>query len=125
MLEINGVSVLLSGNELPWFGAAPVTPHSALRSPYLKILLSHTPDQLPWARQNGFDLMLAGHNHGGQIRLPHLGALIAPSPFGFRSPGGLYLEPPTLLHVSRGLGGIHLIRVNCPPELALLVLESA
>ena len=42
-----------------------------------------------------------------------------------RKPGGLYFEPPTLLHVSRGLAGIHPIRLNCPPELPLLTLTSA
>ena len=91
--------------------------------PYpFRILLSHSPDQLPWAQASGFDLMLAGHNHGGQIRLPYFGALIAPSWYGCRYAGGLYCEPPTLLHVSRGLCGIHPIRLNCPPELALLTL---
>jgi predicted MPP superfamily phosphohydrolase len=123
--SIRGCEVLLAGNELPWFGSAPAIPHPALQSPHFRILLSHTPDQLPWARSHGFDLMLAGHNHGGQIRLPYLGALIAPSKYGFRYAGGLYFEPPTLLHVSRGLGGIHLIRWNCPPELALLTLTCA
>ncbi|MBC7856123.1 MAG: hypothetical protein IAF94_22055 [Pirellulaceae bacterium] len=86
------------------------------------MLLSHSPDQLPWARANNFDLMLAGHTHGGQIRLPLIGALISPSKFGFRYAGGLYFEEPTLLHVSRGLCGDHPIRLNCPPELPLLKL---
>jgi hypothetical protein len=122
-LTINGVELWLAGTELPWFGAAPPLPplsppHSAFR-----ILLSHTPDQLPWAQANGFDLMLAGHNHGGQIRLPYLGALISPSRYGWRYAGGLYHEPPTLLHVSRGIAGVHPIRLNCPPELALLILK--
>jgi len=133
LLAINGVNVLLAGNELPWFGVAPDVERGARNSergvtegssPRFRILLSHTPDQLPWARSRAFDLMLAGHNHGGQIRLPFLGALIAPSRYGFRYAGGLYFEPPTLLHVSRGLGGIHPIRLNCPPELALLVLTN-
>ena len=52
------------------------------------------------------------------------GALITPSKYGCRYAGGLYYEPPTLLHVSRGLAGTHLIRLNCPPELALLTLRS-
>jgi hypothetical protein len=67
--------------------------------------------------------MLAGHNHGGQIRLPWLGALISPSWYGWRYAGGLYHEPPTLLHVSRGIAAKHPIRLNCPPELALLILR--
>jgi predicted MPP superfamily phosphohydrolase len=135
-LSINGADILLAGTELPWFGTAPET-QSAIRNPQsaipplpiphsaFRILLSHSPDQLPWARANAFDLMLAGHNHGGQIRLPYLGALIAPSRYGCRYAGGLYHEPPTLLHVTRGLAGIHPIRLNCPPELALLILKAA
>lgn len=120
-LAIDGTNILLAGTELPWFGTAPTPP---ARDSALRILLSHSPDQLPFARANAFDLMLAGHNHGGQIRLPYLGALIVPSWYGFRYAGGLYFEPPTLLHVSRGLGGIHPIRLNCPPELALLILTN-
>src|SRR4051795_13357971 len=70
--------------------------------PSFRILLSHTPDNLFWAKSNGFNLVLAGHTHGGQIRLPRLGAIIAPSFHGSRYAGGLYFEPPTLMHVSRG-----------------------
>ncbi|HZN35654.1 MAG TPA: metallophosphoesterase [Pirellulaceae bacterium] len=135
-VTLHGVDILLAGTELPWFGAAPDL-QPGTRNPELgtdslripdsafRILLSHSPDQLPWARLRKFDLVLAGHNHGGQIRLPYLGALIVPSHFGWRYAGGLYDAPPTMLHVSRGLGGIHPIRLNCPPELALLVLQSA
>ena len=121
-VTIRGTEILLAGNERPWFGTVPSLPPSV--SPPLRLLLAHTPDQLPWARANHFDLMLAGHNHGGQIRLPYLGALITPSWYGWRYAGGLYYEPPTLLHVTRGLAGDHCLRLNCPPELALLTLTS-
>jgi len=128
ILSMRSTEFLIAGTELPWFGTtpdiAPETPHSALRTPLFRILLSHSPDQFPWAKAHGFDLMLAGHNHGGQIRLPYLGALITPSWYGFRYAGGLYFESLTLLHVSRGLSGVHPIRLNCPPELALLVLTT-
>ena len=119
---VHNTPLLVAGSELPWFGAAPDM-SSAPEGP-LRILLSHSPDQLPWAKRCGFDLMLAGHNHGGQIRLPWIGPLITPSLYGSRYAGGLYDEPPTLLHVSRGIAGVHPLRFNCPPELALLVLES-
>jgi predicted MPP superfamily phosphohydrolase len=118
---INGIDVFLAGSELPWFGAAPAVDGGNAAA--FRVLLSHSPDQLHWARSHGFDLLLAGHTHGGQIRLPWLGALIAPSFHGSRYAGGLYFEPPTLMHVSRGLAGIHPIRLNCPPELALLILR--
>jgi predicted MPP superfamily phosphohydrolase len=151
LLAIHGTQILIAGTERPWFGCDPeiphfaicnlqssATPHSALRAPQLpdagpsphppapsfRLLLSHTPDQLPFARRHHFDLMLAGHNHGGQIRLPYLGALITPSFYGSRYSGGLYDAAPTLLHVSRGLAGIHPIRLNCPPELPLLILKA-
>jgi predicted MPP superfamily phosphohydrolase len=128
-LAINGVQVFLAGNERPWFGFAPELPDNSRQNsgpnpqPSFRILLSHTPDNLSWAKYHGFDLMLAGHTHGGQIRLPWLGAIIAPSFHGFRYAGGLYFDPPTLMHVSRGLAGIHPIRLNCRPELALLILK--
>jgi predicted MPP superfamily phosphohydrolase len=122
-VTIRGTECILAGSELPWFGKEPpLEPRSGAA---LRILLSHSPDQLAWARSHGFDVMLAGHTHGGQIRLPLVGALISPSWHGFRYAGGIYHEPPTLLHVSRGLAGIHPIRWNCPPELALLTLVAA
>jgi uncharacterized protein len=124
-LLIGSTELLLAGTERPWFGTAPELPAIDAREPIFRLLLSHTPDQLPWAQAQGFDLMLAGHNHGGQIRLPYLGALITPSLYGFRYAGGLYSEPPVVLHVSRGLAGIHPVRLNCPPEIALLVLRAS
>jgi uncharacterized protein len=118
--SVASTQVLLAGSELPWFGIAPDM--AAAPDGPLRVLLSHSPDQLPWAKRAGFDLMLAGHNHGGQIRLPLIGPLITPSRYGSRYAGGLYSEPPTLLHVTRGIAGLHPLRFNCPPELALLVL---
>ena len=44
--------------------------------------------------------------------------------YGSRYAGGLYFADPTLLHVSRGLAGIHPIRFNCPPEVPLLILRQ-
>ena len=123
-VPLRGAEILIGGSEVPWFGHPPVIVSGQAGSlPHLfRLLLSHSPDQLPWAKANQFDLMLAGHTHGGQIRLPFIGALISPSKFGFRYAGGLYFEEPTLLHVSRGLCGDHPIRLNCPPELPLLKL---
>lgn len=119
---IKDSEILLAGTELPWFGVAPDMSDAPTEP--LRLLLSHSPDQLPWAKRNGFNLMLAGHNHGGQIRLPLIGPLITPSHYGSRYAGGLFHEPPTLLHVTRGISGVHPLRFNCPPELALLVLEA-
>src|SRR5262249_13061681 len=46
-----------------------------------RLLLSHTPDNIRWARRNNCGLMLSGHTHGGQIRVPVFGSLFVPSRF--------------------------------------------
>ncbi|MBP85398.1 MAG: hypothetical protein CMJ64_01580 [Planctomycetaceae bacterium] len=128
VITVDGRQVLLAGNELPWFGPAPFVPSRAEledNSGVLRILLSHSPDQLSWARSNDFDLMLAGHTHGGQIRLPMIGPIVAPSHFGVKYASGTFYERPTLLHVSRGISGLEPIRINCPPEVTRVVLRSA
>ena len=87
-----------------------------------RILLSHTPDNIAWARQQQIDLMLSGHTHGGQIRLPIVGPVYSPSRSGCRYSAGVFWLDPTLLYVSRGISGREPIRYNCPPELTKLVL---
>jgi predicted MPP superfamily phosphohydrolase len=119
--------LLLAGNERPWFGTAPnlanAPPPTAAGGPF-RILLSHTPDQIAWARRNHFDLVLAGHTHGGQIRIPLAGPIVSPSRYGVRYASGTFFEGRTLMHVSRGLSGLHNLRWRCPPELALLELSA-
>lgn len=126
-LLIRGYPVVLAGNELPWH--IPAADMSTLdESQYdqrpLKILLSHTPDQIGWARSCDFDLMLAGHNHGGQIRLPFIGPIVSPSWYGTRYAGGMYYFDPTVMHVSRGISGTSPLRWNCTPEITQLVLRQ-
>jgi uncharacterized protein len=89
-----------------------------------KLLLSHTPDNLPWARREGIDLMLSGHNHGGQIVLPLIGPIYSPSLYGCRYAAGVFWREPTLLYVARGISGKHPLRLGCPPELTKLVLRA-
>lgn len=114
-------ALVLGGDERPWMGTAP---QFAGDSPAFRVLLSHTPDNLPWARSQGVDLMLSGHNHGGQIVPPVLGPIYSPSRFGTKYAAGLFQEGSTLLHVSRGISGRLPVRWNCRPELTRLVLES-
>ena len=90
--------------------------------PPLRIVLSHSPDQLGWARAQDADLMLAGHTHGGQIRIPPLGAIFSPSVWGVKHISGVYYSPPTILHVTRGISGGTPARWLCPPEIARLKL---
>jgi predicted MPP superfamily phosphohydrolase len=123
MIEIDGERVLLAGNELPWI--TPAADVSGSPQAGLRILLSHSPDQFEYARRHEFDLMLAGHTHGGQVQLPWLGPIVAPSRFGVKYASGTFYEFPTLMHVSRGVSGEIPWRWNCLPEITKLTLVPA
>ena len=127
ILSHNGYPIFFAGNELPWFSRATNMSECPQRykgkRPF-RIALSHSPDQIEWARRFDIDLMLAGHTHGGQIRFPGIGPVFAPSWYGVKFASGTFYEKPTLLHVSRGLSGTRLLRINCRPELTQLVLQA-
>lgn len=127
-IEAAGQPVVLAGNELPWFPPAAdlrdAPPPSRDGGPP-RILLAHTPDQFPWARANAIDLMLAGHNHGGQIQLPLIGPVFSPSRYGVRYASGTFQRGPTVMHVSRGVSAQLPLRWNCRPELIKLTLRAA
>jgi len=90
----------------------------------LRIVLSHSPDQLKWAQTHDADLLLAGHTHGGQVCFPLVGAILTPSRVGVKYSSGIFYAPPTIMHVTRGVSGRFPIRLNCPPEMARLVLRA-
>ena len=123
--EVRGQPLLLAGNELPWFGPAadPCAFPPRSEVPF-RIMLAHSPDQLAWARKGDGDLMLAGHLHGGQIRLPLVGPLFSPSYSGVQYASGLFYVPPTILNVSRGLSAELPLRMNCTPEIVHLTLHT-
>ncbi|HKQ96336.1 MAG TPA: hypothetical protein VJV75_00530, partial [Candidatus Polarisedimenticolia bacterium] len=86
------------------------------------ILLSHNPDVLFDAARHGVALVLSGHTHGGQVRIPGLPVLVRMS--RYRLDEGQYRTGSTVLVVSRGLGVTGLpIRLFCPPEAVLLTLR--
>lgn len=124
-IRLDGEEIEIIGNEYPWFPAPDIQPVAMEQETPFRLLLSHSPDRIWWARQRGVKLMLAGHTHGGQGRLPVVGPLFSPSWHGSRFASGDFYKAPTTLHVSRGLGGVHLLRVHCRPELSLLTLRSA
>lgn len=86
------------------------------------IVLAHEPDILPKIAQYKVDLMLAGHTHGGQVRLPFLPPLLLP-PLGKNYIEGLFRYGDTQMYVNRGIGTVGLpFRLNCPPEITVLTL---
>lgn len=88
------------------------------------ILLSHRPELFETYVNCGIDLVLSGHAHGGQFRLPFIGGLVAPNQGLFpKYDAGLYTKGDTNMIVSRGLGNsIIPIRFNNRPEIVLLEL---
>lgn len=93
------------------------------------ILLYHTPDLAPNAANTGkIDLQLSGHTHGGQIRLPGIGAVFAGSLYGLRFQSGRQKVGSLTLYVSRGIGleGMAAPRVRflCAPEIILWEIDG-
>ncbi len=93
------------------------------------ILMAHEPDYadsvLVHPRAKSIDLMLSGHTHGGQIRLPVVGAVVLP-PGGKNYPEGLFHLGNMQLYVNRGIGTVGLpFRLNCPPEITEFILGRA
>jgi Predicted phosphohydrolases len=115
---LHGNSKYLSGDTLSSMVQADID--------NFKILLSHRPELLDLYAGNNIDLVFAGHAHGGQIRLPLVGALYAPGQGLFpKYTTGMYKEHKTSMIVSRGLGeSILPIRFLDSPELIVATLKS-
>ncbi|HET9419346.1 MAG TPA: metallophosphoesterase [Chthoniobacterales bacterium] len=108
-LEIVGMGIV---------GLRDVPPLPASR----RLLLMHYPRVADHLGDRKFDLILAGHSHGGQVRLPFCGALILPRGVG-KYDLGYYKTNGGPLHVSAGVGTYVLpIRLNCPPEITLITI---
>lgn len=101
---------------------ARAIPASAIRDKEAMIVLAHEPDILPGIAKYNADLMLSGHTHGGQIRIPFLPPFLLPQ-YGKRYVEGWFRYGSTQLYVNRGIGAIGIpFRLNCPPEITLLTL---
>lgn len=120
-LEVRGAPLVVVGHEGPWKEPAPDL--SNCPADPFRLCLSHTPDNIHWAQRHGIDLMLAGHVHGGQVRLPLFGSVLVPSRCGRRYDCGTFQVGPTLLHVGRGISGEHPLRFRCKPEVTRFVLR--
>ncbi len=139
-LEQEAVTVLVRGQSLTLAGVAcshdPEVDASRLASVLdgvavddLTVLLYHSPDLILEASARRVDLVLSGHTHGGQIRLPLFGPVVTYSRFGRKYASGLFQEGDTTMYVSRGLGfeGGRLPRARflCRPEIVSIELAGA
>lgn len=122
IIDVKGESVRVCGTEMPWADSHPVIDLDL--DVAFSIAVMHSPDPISWARRSNVDLALAGHLHGGQIRLPMVGPVVSPSLHGVRMASGVYRRGSTMLHVSRGLSGLQPIRWRCRPEITQLVIRN-
>ena len=134
MLEKDGEYILLAGLDDPTFASN----HEGIRysnlSTHIKelfseegfhVLLSHPPELFEIYVEADVDLVLSGHAHGGQFRLPFVGGIVAPNQGLFPEyDAGLFLEDGTNMVVSRGIGNsIIPIRFNNRPEVVVVELS--
>ena len=91
-----------------------------------RIVLSHQPDAAELPAWHRVDLMLSGHTHGGQVRLPVLGSPVVPSRYGQKYACGLVRGPRWPVIVASGVGTSMLpVRFGMPPEIVEITLRRA
>ncbi len=123
-LKRDDASLYIAGVEDPWSGRADldIALHG-IPDGACTVLLAHVPDYLMEAAGR-VDLQLSGHNHGGQIKLPLVGAMLVSSRYGRRYVEGFFRRSGTLMYVSRGIGGKPPIRFGSRPEITRFILRS-
>ena len=132
LLEQEGAVIQLIGMDDPTYrmvaGNAPfkASLQELVSEEYFAVLLAHRPEMVNIYAECGVDMVLAGHAHGGQVRIPFVGGLVAPSQ-GFlpKYDAGTYTEGTTTMVVSRGIGNSMVpVRVNNRPEIVVVELQS-
>lgn len=127
MLERGGEYIYLAGIDDPDCGGDyRKNLENVSDSDCFTVLLSHRPELFEEYVKNGFDLVLSGHAHGGQFRLPLIGGLLAPNQGWFpKYDSGIYSEGSTNMVVSRGIGNsVVPVRINNPSELIIIELKK-
>ncbi|MCG3196507.1 MAG: metallophosphoesterase [Candidatus Omnitrophica bacterium] len=120
--ERRGARFLVSGIESRWNRAGVPLDYIPAEDTRLKVVLSHTPDEFPRLAEREPHLVLSGHTHGGQLRLPLFGPVVTPSDYGRRYAAGVFRKGPSLLYVSRGIGCYPPLRLLCDPEVTVFEL---
>lgn len=124
-----GQSIQLVGvDDLKMGKPDPEAAFAGVDSRAFTLLLSHQPDFAKQTSSRRVDLQLSGHSHGGQVRLPFIGAVLTPAG-GKTYVHGLYelagRMTESYVYTNRGIGTTHLpIRFMCPPELTLITLRT-
>jgi uncharacterized protein len=129
--ELTGTPLEIAGGELVLCGAPYGLPtkltECLLAHPSgLRVVAYHTPDYVEDLASLGPDVYVAGHTHGGQVRIPFYGAIATLSKFGKKYEMGRYQVGPTTLVVTRGIGfepaPAPRVRFLCRPEIVVIDL---
>ena len=125
IIESEGLRVRLAGVDDPYLGRHETDHIERTHDDDCAIGLMHSPELVSEFALAGFDLVLAGHTHAGQVRLPFAGALVTNCSLPTPLAGGPHRIGGSWLHVSPGLGTGRFspIRFNCRPEATLLRLR--
>ncbi|MEP6922509.1 MAG: metallophosphoesterase [bacterium] len=124
-VKVRGRSVWLAGLADLWTRPQHIDETIAKIPPGAAVIaLTHNPDIFPQLPQR-VQLLLAGHTHGGQVRLPIVGTIIQPSNYGERYVRGHVFEKNHHLFVTTGIGtSIIPVRLGVPPEIVLLTIKT-
>lgn len=132
LLEHNGASISVLGVRDPAFSTsagyeAALKTMASRAGACFKLLLAHRPEKFLLYKKCGINLVLAGHAHGGQIRLPLIGGLYAPGQGVFPKFTHGYVEQAgTSMIINRGLGNsIFPQRLFNKPELVIAYIKSS
>jgi len=123
-LTIGEASIFLAGIDSVWAGKPnPRAAFSTRKNESVSLALVHEPDYITRLSELvPVDLQLSGHTHGGQVRIPGLGAIVLP-PLGHTYVEGLYRVGASQVYTSRGIGMVGVpFRFNCPPEVTEITL---
>lgn len=125
--QLDGVRAEVLGLDDPHIERQDLRAASRTDAGAFGVAIVHSPDPAPELAALGYQLILSGHTHGGQVRLPFVGALVTNSTIPTRLSMGLSRFGRTVLHVSPGLGTSKYapFRFLCRPEATLLELTPA
>jgi predicted MPP superfamily phosphohydrolase len=125
-IDLKGDSLWIGGVDEYMYGQSDI--QRAMKDvprPHPRILLAHNPEILEQAAGHQIDFVLAGHTHGGQIKIPYMRSLNIVTQPGRQILEGFVRNGRTQMYISRGLGKVVVpVRILCPPEIPVFYLHA-